>query len=312
VEAGATRPRGITLAWVTTLAVLPNGNIVLGNCHAGPGQPSVVEVEPRTKRVVWRFDGFEAFGNDVSNTCIWPEGAPLPPRATAIAHSFFVAGPDFTGILGEDGAVVWDAGRPGARDGWVLANGNVLVAWADRVVELTRAHEEVFVYTLSEGNRELGTVAAPRRREHAGHRARPAPAPARGRPARHRRRRRALVTRDQQRAHADAHGAQARERQLPRAALARVRGQGVHPARRGRAHAAHGPRGARRARRGDLAVYRHPPGGRLHPRRPDPRQPGRRARRRGSCRLAHLERRPARPPDRRRMRRADGWRTATR
>jgi hypothetical protein len=27
---------GITLAWVTTLQVLPNGHIVLGNCHAGP------------------------------------------------------------------------------------------------------------------------------------------------------------------------------------------------------------------------------------------------------------------------------------
>src|SRR5262249_48740908 len=30
---------GITLAWVTTLQVLPNGHIVLGNCHAGPENP---------------------------------------------------------------------------------------------------------------------------------------------------------------------------------------------------------------------------------------------------------------------------------
>lgn len=149
---------GVTLAWVTTLEVLPNGNLLVGNCHAGPGQPVLIEVEPATKRVVWRFDGYEAFGNDVSNTRRWPDSAPLPPRAPAVAHSFFVAGPDFTGIVAEDGCVAWDAGRPGARDGWVLPGGNVLVAWADRVVELTPAREEVFAYTLSAGNRELGTA----------------------------------------------------------------------------------------------------------------------------------------------------------
>ena len=31
---------GITLAWVTTLQVLPNGNYVIGNCHAGPASRS--------------------------------------------------------------------------------------------------------------------------------------------------------------------------------------------------------------------------------------------------------------------------------
>ena len=30
---------GIRLAWVTTLEVLPENRIVIGNCHAGPGQP---------------------------------------------------------------------------------------------------------------------------------------------------------------------------------------------------------------------------------------------------------------------------------
>ena len=54
---------GITLAWVTTLEVLPNGNYVIGNCHAGPGQPLLVEVEPKTKKVVWQFDQFDTFGN---------------------------------------------------------------------------------------------------------------------------------------------------------------------------------------------------------------------------------------------------------
>ena len=45
---------GIQFAWVTTLEVLPNGNYVIGNCHAGPGNPLLVEIEPRTKKVVWQ------------------------------------------------------------------------------------------------------------------------------------------------------------------------------------------------------------------------------------------------------------------
>lgn len=60
--------KGVTLAWVTTLEVLPGGNIVLGNCHAGKGQPLLVEIEPATKRVVWTFDQFDRWGNSVSNT----------------------------------------------------------------------------------------------------------------------------------------------------------------------------------------------------------------------------------------------------
>lgn len=59
---------GVTLAWVTTVEVLPNGNYVLGNCHAGPGQPLLIEIEPTSKKVVWTFDRFESFGNSVSNS----------------------------------------------------------------------------------------------------------------------------------------------------------------------------------------------------------------------------------------------------
>jgi imidazolonepropionase-like amidohydrolase len=61
---------GIRLAWVTTLEVLPNGHYVLGNCHAGAGQPVLIEIEPRSKRVVWRLDAFDRFGNDVSNSLL--------------------------------------------------------------------------------------------------------------------------------------------------------------------------------------------------------------------------------------------------
>lgn len=58
----------IRFAWVTTLEVLPNGNYVIGNCHAGPGNPLLVEVEPKTKKVVWTFDQFDTFGNSVPNS----------------------------------------------------------------------------------------------------------------------------------------------------------------------------------------------------------------------------------------------------
>ena len=61
---------GIRLAWVTTLEVLPNGHYVIGNCHAGPGQPLLIEIEPKSKRVVWTLDRYEDFGNSVSNSLL--------------------------------------------------------------------------------------------------------------------------------------------------------------------------------------------------------------------------------------------------
>lgn len=65
---------GIVLAWVTTLEVLPNGNYVIGNCHAGPGNPLVIEIEPKTKKVVWTFDRHGDFGDSVSNTLLLDAG----------------------------------------------------------------------------------------------------------------------------------------------------------------------------------------------------------------------------------------------
>ena len=61
---------GIVLAWVPTVEILPNGNYLGGNCHAGPGQPLLIEVEPKTKKVVWTFNQFERFGNSVSNSLV--------------------------------------------------------------------------------------------------------------------------------------------------------------------------------------------------------------------------------------------------
>lgn len=56
---------GITLAWVTTLHALPNGNIILGNCHAGETNPQVIEVT-RDKKVVWSLKDFKVFGNSLA------------------------------------------------------------------------------------------------------------------------------------------------------------------------------------------------------------------------------------------------------
>ncbi len=61
---------GITLAWVTTLEVLPNGHYVIGNCHAGPNQPQLIELDPATRDVVWTFEEWDTYGNDVSNTVL--------------------------------------------------------------------------------------------------------------------------------------------------------------------------------------------------------------------------------------------------
>jgi outer membrane protein assembly factor BamB len=56
---------GIRLSWVTTIKLLPNGNIVVGNCHAGPENPQLFEVT-RDKKVVWTFKDFKTFGNDLA------------------------------------------------------------------------------------------------------------------------------------------------------------------------------------------------------------------------------------------------------
>ncbi len=56
---------GIRLAWVTTLQLLPNGNLIVGNCHAGESNPQLFEVTPE-KKVVWTFKNFKTFGNSLA------------------------------------------------------------------------------------------------------------------------------------------------------------------------------------------------------------------------------------------------------
>lgn len=71
---------GIQLAWITSLQVLPGGNIVFGNCHAGEANPQIVEVT-RDKRVVWTFQDFNRFGNSLTNSQVTAvEGRPVAAR----------------------------------------------------------------------------------------------------------------------------------------------------------------------------------------------------------------------------------------
>jgi hypothetical protein len=55
---------GITFAWMTTLELLPNGNLIIGNTHAGPENPQLIEIT-RDKKVVWTFKDFTNFGNSL-------------------------------------------------------------------------------------------------------------------------------------------------------------------------------------------------------------------------------------------------------
>lgn len=84
----------------------------------------------------------------------------LAQAQEAIRHSLFIAGPDFTGILNEDGTEKWNARRKAARDGYVLENGNVLIAWNDEVKEIDPQKNDnvVFHYRLSAVNKEIGTA----------------------------------------------------------------------------------------------------------------------------------------------------------
>ena len=82
----------------------------------------------------------------------------LGQHTTEIKHSFFVAGPQFTGIIGETGEEIWDSGKPGARDGFVLENGNILICWADEVKEYDLNENVIFKYSRAKESMELGTA----------------------------------------------------------------------------------------------------------------------------------------------------------
>lgn len=78
------------------------------------------------------------------------------PVPATIRHSYLVMGGK-TAIIGEDGKPTWEY-RGGSRDGFVLPDGNVLLAFSDRVEEVTRDKQVVFTYRLSPENGELSTA----------------------------------------------------------------------------------------------------------------------------------------------------------
>ena len=63
---------GVTLAWITMVDRLDNGNTWVVNCHAGPENPQVLEVTP-DKKLAWSFKDFERFGNAL------PVAVPIVP-----------------------------------------------------------------------------------------------------------------------------------------------------------------------------------------------------------------------------------------
>lgn len=76
--------------------------------------------------------------------------------ASGIKHSFLICGPR-SGIVDENSQLIWES-RGSSRDGFVLANGNVLISQNNRARELSRDGNEVWGYSLSAENKELGTV----------------------------------------------------------------------------------------------------------------------------------------------------------
>ena len=107
--------------------------------------PGEIAVSLVRSRFLTAFLVFTLFGHCVSH-------------AEDIRHSFFIAGPTFTGIIDESGNESWDSGKPAARDGFVLSNGNLLIAWGNEVIEMTREKKTVFKYTKSTEAKEIGTA----------------------------------------------------------------------------------------------------------------------------------------------------------
>jgi len=60
---------GVTLAWVTTIEERPDGHLMIGNCHAGPDNPQIIEIT-HDKKLVWSFQDHKNFGNALANTIV--------------------------------------------------------------------------------------------------------------------------------------------------------------------------------------------------------------------------------------------------
>jgi len=55
----------ITLNWTACLKQLPNGHIIVDNCHAGPDNPQLFQLD-KDRKVVWEFNQFALVGNGMA------------------------------------------------------------------------------------------------------------------------------------------------------------------------------------------------------------------------------------------------------
>ncbi len=173
-----------------------------------------------------------------------------------IKHSLFIAGPQFTGIIDEEEKVVWDAGRPGARDGFVLENGNLLIAWTNEVLEQTREKKVVFRYAISPENQEIGTVARLANGRtmitELGKNPRLLEVDADGKIVVE-----VKLAPETDNAHMQTRMAQAGKRQLSRAPPAGLQGEGIRARRQGRSRDRNRPATIRRSQGRELAFHGH-------------------------------------------------------
>ena len=75
---------------------------------------------------------------------------------SGIKHSFLVTG-NKTWIVSEDNKIEWEGPR-GSRDGYVMPNGNILLAFKNNVREFKRDKSVVWEYKLQAPNKEISTA----------------------------------------------------------------------------------------------------------------------------------------------------------
>ena len=76
--------------------------------------------------------------------------------ANGIRHGILLCG-NTTVLINEQNEVVWEVAKP-SRDGYVLANGNILFSASNVATEMNRSGQTVWTYTLDPINKELGTA----------------------------------------------------------------------------------------------------------------------------------------------------------
>lgn len=80
---GKTDLGGLSLDGGTGVQLLANGNYALGNFGAAAGEPFLVEIEPKSKKIVWSLDRFGEAGSSVSHAAIVDDG----PGAALLARA---------------------------------------------------------------------------------------------------------------------------------------------------------------------------------------------------------------------------------